>query len=59
MKSLMNFLMTQDITILKSLFNKINEFRKVKCRKDEKKEKKIVVNDTVSELNRLLNRFLN
>ena len=59
MKSLMNFLMTQDITILKNLFNKINEFRKVKCRKDEKKEKKIVVNDTVSELNRLLNRFWN
>ena len=55
----MNFLLTQDITILKSLFNKINEFRKVKCRKDEKKEKKIVVNGTVSELNRLLNRFWN
>ena len=55
----MNFLLTQDITILKSLFNKINEFRKVKSRKDEKKEEKIVVNDTVSELNRLLNRFWN
>ena len=35
---------------LKKFFNKINEFRKVKPRKDEKKERKVMVNKTISEL---------
>ena len=40
MKSLMSFLKTQYINALIRFLIKINEFKKIKPRKDEKKEEK-------------------
>ena len=49
MKSLMIFLMTQNISIFKG-FSKLNELGKVKSRTFDTKKRKDIVNDAVSKL---------